>query len=57
MLNLLKTCITKLLAKPTKEKDKERKKEREVAIYQKIASPEHLSTEKDGRFPFSRECM
>jgi hypothetical protein len=34
----MKLGITKLLAKSIKEKDKERKKEREVAIYQKITS-------------------
>ncbi len=38
MLNLPKTNITKLLAKPTKEKDKERTREKEVAIYWKIVS-------------------
>jgi len=35
MLNLLKISITKLLAKSTKEKEKEK----EVAIYWKIALP------------------
>jgi hypothetical protein len=38
MLKLLKTCISKLLTKPTKEK----KKEKEAVIYQKIAQLEAL---------------
>jgi len=42
MLNLPKMGITKLLTKPAKEKDKERKKEREATIYQKITSPKAL---------------
>ncbi len=42
MLNLMETSITKLLAKPMKEKDKERAREKEVAIYKKIVSPEAL---------------
>ncbi len=43
MFRLPKLGITKLVAKLTKGKDKERKKEREVAIYRKIASPEALA--------------
>lgn len=42
MFRLPKLGITKLVAKLTKGKDKERKKEREVAIYRKIASLEAL---------------
>jgi hypothetical protein len=38
MLKLPKISINNLLAKPTKEKEKEK----EVAIYQKIAPPETL---------------
>jgi hypothetical protein len=38
MLKLPKIGINKLLAKPTKEKEKEK----EAAIYQKIAPPEAL---------------
>jgi helix-turn-helix protein len=33
MFHLLKSSITKILAKSTKEKEKEREREKEVAIY------------------------
>ncbi len=42
MLNLPKTGITKLPTNLTKEKDKERKKEKEATIYYKIVSPKAL---------------
>jgi len=49
MSQLPKIGFNKLLAKPTKEKEKEK----EVAIYQKIAPPKkHLLIGKAGRFPF-----
>jgi hypothetical protein len=57
MLNLPKTSIIKLLAKPTKEKRKERAREKKVAIYWKIVSPEAFVDRKDGRFHFLKECM
>ncbi len=42
MFHPLELGITKLLAKLTKEKDKVREKEREVAIYQKFTLLEAL---------------
>jgi hypothetical protein len=42
MFNLSKIGITKLLAKPTKEKDTKIEKEKEAATYRKITSPEAL---------------
>jgi hypothetical protein len=42
MLHILELGITKLLIKPAKDKDKERRKEREAAIYYKIISPKAL---------------
>jgi hypothetical protein len=40
MLNLPKSSIANLPTKPIKKKDKEREREKKVAIYQKIASLE-----------------
>jgi hypothetical protein len=53
----MKTSITKLLAKPTIEKDKEREKEKKVAIYWKIISLKALVSWEGWKIPFLKECM
>ncbi len=57
MLHILELGITKLLIKPAKDKDKERRKEREAAIYYKIISPKALVDWEQWKVPISRECI
>jgi hypothetical protein len=55
MFHLPDLGITKLLAKPTKERTRKEKRKGRWPSTEKMLHQKHLLTGKDGRFPFSKE--
>ncbi len=47
MLHLLELGITKILAKPTNKKEKDKERKKEASIYQKIAPLEALINQEE----------